>query len=265
MGIPCCLSHTSGTYTPAAVGPHPYTFNSQFVGVQVVSVRLSSGRSFPPSWWGPALLLSLGALPVRSSGLSGTLVDLPGSLLCLLPGYRSSSSQFPVVWLVLLLPSLRPYTRSLFGLLAVPPFFSLRARHCVLSWTLGFSIPLPINSSWAPLSRFSSSAASSSPRYSRWRLDPAFLLLWCASSSSLSRLVSCFCFLGWLFRAFSKFRGFLSSFSDLGFCRSQSCLGLQLFLVFLSFPLLGFPFTSSPCGVSRLLMWSLFLSVPRFL
>ena len=32
MGIPCCLSRTSGTYTPAAVGPHPYTFNSQFVG-----------------------------------------------------------------------------------------------------------------------------------------------------------------------------------------------------------------------------------------
>ena len=53
-----------------------------------VSVRLSSGRSFPPSWWGPALLLSLGALPVRS-GLSGALVDLPGSLLFLLPGYRS--------------------------------------------------------------------------------------------------------------------------------------------------------------------------------
>ena len=43
---------------------------------------------------------------------------------------------------------------------------SLRARRCVLSLTLGFSIPLPINSSWASLSWFSSSAASSSPRYS---------------------------------------------------------------------------------------------------
>ena len=32
VGIPCCLSRTSGTYTPAAVGPHPCTFNSQFVG-----------------------------------------------------------------------------------------------------------------------------------------------------------------------------------------------------------------------------------------
>ena len=65
---------------------------------------------------------SSSAFPWRPSGLSGALVGLPGSLLCLPPGYRSSSSQFPVVWLVLLLPSLRPYTRPLFGLLAVPPF-----------------------------------------------------------------------------------------------------------------------------------------------
>ena len=35
VGIPCCLSCTSGTYTPAAVVPHPFTFNSQFVGIQV--------------------------------------------------------------------------------------------------------------------------------------------------------------------------------------------------------------------------------------
>ena len=33
----------------------------------------------------------------------------------------------------------------------------------------------------------------------------------------------------------------------------------------MSFPLLGFSLTSSHCGVSRLLTWSLFLSVPRFL
>ena len=63
----------------------------------------------------------------------------------------------------------------------------------------------------------------------------------------------------------SRFQGFISSFSDLGFSRSQSGLGLQLFLVFLSFPLLGFPVISSPCGVSRFPTWSLFLSVPRFL
>ena len=82
------------------------------------------------------------------------------------------------------------------------------------------------------------------------------LLLWGASSYSLSRLVSCFCFLGRLFRQFSWFQGFLSYFSDLVFCRSQSCLGLQWFLVFLSIPLLGFSVTSSHCGVSHLLTWS---------
>ena len=87
--------------------------------------------------------------------LSEALVGLPGSLLCLPPGYGSSSSQFPVVWLVLLLPSLRPCTRPLFGLLAVPPFLPSRSRRCVLSLTLGFSVPLPVSSSWAPLSRFS--------------------------------------------------------------------------------------------------------------
>ena len=45
------------------------------VAYLLVSLRFCDGslpvRSFPPSWWGPALLLSLGALPVRSSGLSG--------------------------------------------------------------------------------------------------------------------------------------------------------------------------------------------------
>ena len=141
-------------------------------------------------------------------------------------------------------------------------FFSQGSSLCA-SWTLGFSIPLPIPSSWAPLSRFSSSAAFSSPRYSRWRLDPAFLLLWCAFSYSLSRLVSCFCFLGRLFRTLSKFQDFLSSFLPL--VSVGLSLGLQLFLVFLSFPLLGFPVTSSHCGVSHFLTWSLFLSVPRFL
>ena len=88
-------------------------------------------------------------------------------------------------------------------------FFS-QSLSLYASWTLEFLIPLPFPSSWAPLSQFSSSAASSSPRYSWWRLDPAFLLLWCASSYSLSRLVFCFCFLGRLFRALSRFRGFLS-------------------------------------------------------
>ena len=101
------------------------------------------------------LWFSLGALPVRSSGLSGALVGLPGSLLCLPPGYGSSSFSVPCGWLVLRLPSLRPFARPLFDLLAVPPFLPSGSRRCVLSLTLGFSVPLPVSSSWAPLSRCS--------------------------------------------------------------------------------------------------------------
>ena len=128
--------------------------------------------------------------------LSRALVGLPGSLLCLQPGYRSSSFQFTVVWLVLRLPSLQPYTRPLFGLLAVPQFLLSGSRRCVFSLTLGFSVPLPVSSSWAPLSRFSSSAASSSPGYSLWLLDPAFVLLLGASSYSLLAACLLFLFLG---------------------------------------------------------------------
>ena len=56
--------------------------------------------------------------------LSGALVALPGSLLFILPGFGSLSSQFPVVGLVLcFLPcGLHPVSLSLFGLLAVPQF-----------------------------------------------------------------------------------------------------------------------------------------------
>ena len=61
------------------------------------------------------------------------------------------------------------------------------------------------------------------------------------------------------------FRGFLSCFSGLSIGRSPTCFGLELFLGFLSFRLLGFPVLSSPCGVLRLTTLSLFLSVPRFL
>ena len=63
--------------------------------VSLSSCEVIPVRSFPPSWWGPALLVSLGALPVRYSGLSGALVGLPGSLLCLLPGYGSSYFSVP--------------------------------------------------------------------------------------------------------------------------------------------------------------------------
>ena len=56
---------------------------------------------FPTFLVGSSSFALLDALPVRSFGLSGALVALPISLLCLLPGYRSLPSQFPVVWLVL--------------------------------------------------------------------------------------------------------------------------------------------------------------------
>ena len=220
---------------------------------------------FPTFLVGSSSFASLDALPVRSSGLSGALVALPGSLLCLLPGYRSLSSQFPVVWLVLcFLPCGPAPGLSLFCLLAVHPFLlSQFVAVCFPGlWVSLFLCRLP-----RPGLLFLGSRHLQLPPpwFSRWRLDPTFLLLWCASSYSLSRLVSCFCFLGRLFREFSWFQGFLSSFSALGFYRSQSCLGLQWFLVFLSIPLLGFSVDSSLCGVSRLLTWSLFLSVPRFL
>ena len=79
---------------------------------------------FPTFLVGSSSFASLVALPVRSSGLSGALVALPGSLLCLLPGFSSLSSQFPVVGLVLcFLPCGPAPGLSLFGLLAFPRFF----------------------------------------------------------------------------------------------------------------------------------------------
>ena len=64
-------------------------------------------------------------------------------------------SQFPVVSLVLRLPSMRPYARPLFGFLAVPLFLPSGFRQCVLSFPLGFYVSLPVDSSWSPLARFS--------------------------------------------------------------------------------------------------------------
>ena len=62
-----------------------------------VSVRLSYSSLFPTFLVGSSSSAFPGTLPAHSSGLSGALVGLPGSLLCLPPGYRSLSSQFPVV------------------------------------------------------------------------------------------------------------------------------------------------------------------------
>ena len=125
---------------------------------------------FPTFLVGSGSFASLDVLPVRSSGLSGALIALPGSLLCLLPGFRSLSSQFPVVGLVLcFLPCGPAPGLSLFGLLAVPPF--LLSRFVAVS--LGFSIPwqFPRPGLLFPGSR---NLQLPPPWYSRWHLDPAF-------------------------------------------------------------------------------------------
>ena len=183
---------------------------------------------FPTFLVGSSSFALLDALPVRSSGLSGALVALPGSLLCLLPGFRSLSSQFPVVGLVLcFLPCGPAPGLSLFGLLAVPPFLLSRfVAVCFAGlWISLFPGRLPCPGLLFPGSR---NLQLPSPWYSRWHLDPAF----CSSGvlhPAISRLVSCFCFLGRLFRQFSWFQGFLSYFSDLVFCRSQYLFPLRCF------------------------------------
>ena len=129
---------------------------------------------FPTFLVGSGSFVSLDVLPVRSSGLSGAFVALPGSLLCILPGFRSLSSQFPVVGLVLcFLPCGPAPGLSLFGLLAVPPF--------LLSWFVAVCFPglwvslfpgsLPRPGLLFPGSR---NLQLPPPWYSRWHLDPAF-------------------------------------------------------------------------------------------
>ena len=115
----------------------------------------------------------------------------------------------PCGWVGALLPSLRPAPGlSLFGLLAVPPF--LLSRFLAVCFPgLWVSLFPGSSSSWAPLSRFSYSTASSSVVLAV-ASGSCLLLLWGASSYSLSHLVSCFCFLQRLFRLFSWFQGFLS-------------------------------------------------------
>ena len=82
---------------------------------------------FPTFLVGSGSFASLDVLPVHSSGLSGAFVALPGSLLCILPGFGSLSSQFPVVGLVLcFLPCGPAPGLSLYGLLAVSPFLLSR-------------------------------------------------------------------------------------------------------------------------------------------
>ena len=77
-------------------------------------------------------------------------------------------------WVGALLPSLRPCTRSL-SLWPVGcfPVSSVTLRSCVLSWSLGFSIPwqFPRPGLLFPGSR---TLPLPLPWYSLWHLDPAF-------------------------------------------------------------------------------------------
>ena len=167
--------------------------------VSLRSVRLSSGLLFPTFLVG----YSSSAFPwcpsspffwfVRGVGWSSWLSPLPSARLWIVVfsvpcGLVGASATFPA--------ALHPASLCPIGCSTAS---SLGARRCVLSLTLGFSIPLPVSSSWALLSRFLSSAAYSSPRYSLWLLDPAFLLLLCASSSSLLAACLWFLFLGTAF------------------------------------------------------------------
>ena len=105
-----------------------------------VSFRFSSGRSFPPSWWGPALLL-------RWTSFQSVLLVCPGCSLLFL----ALSSSFCQVLVRCLLSSLwlgwcsASFPAALHPVSLWPvgcsPVSSVTVRSCVLSWSLGFSIP----------------------------------------------------------------------------------------------------------------------------
>ena len=133
-----------------------------------------SGRSFPPSWWGPALLLHwtyfqsiLLVCPGRSLlFLALSSAFCPVLVRCLLSslwlGWCSAS--FPA--------ALHPVSLSLWPV-GCFPVSSVTLRSCVLSWSLGFSIPwqFPRPGLLFPGSR---TLQLPPPWYSRWHLDPAF-------------------------------------------------------------------------------------------
>ena len=134
------------------------------------------------------------------------------------------SSQFPVVGLVLcFLPcGLHPVSLSLACWL-FPSFFCHSSWLCAFLVS-GFLYSLAVSLSWAPLSRFSYSTASSSVVL-RWHLDPAF----CSSGVLHPTLTSglLFLFLATAFPTVQLVPRFSLFLSDLVFCSSRSCLGLQ--------------------------------------
>ena len=135
------------------------------VGCLFVSLRFLRG-------WRPVVALSrlrggvqIFCFPVAPSqsvlpALSGSLGGLPGSLLCLPPGYGSSCFHGSLWFgLVLQLPSMRVLRSASLRSLGCSTVSYLGSRRYGLSSTLVFSVTLPVGSSWAPLSRFSWSRA----------------------------------------------------------------------------------------------------------
>ena len=125
-------------------------------------------------------------------------------------------------WVGALLPSLRPCTRSL-SLWPVGcfPVSSVTLRSCVLSWSLGFSIPwqFPRPELLFPGSR---TLPLPLPWYSRWHLDPAF----CSSRVLHPTLSHVFATAFPTVQLVPRF-SLLLTFLTLFFYGSQSCLGLQ--------------------------------------
>ena len=177
---------------------------------------------------GSGSFASLDVLPVRSSGLSGAFVALPGSLLFILPGFGSLSSQFPVVGLVLCsLPCGPAPGISLFGLMAVPPFLLSRfVAVCFPGlWVSLFPGSFLVLGSSFPVLVFYSFLLRGT-RGGIWFLPSAPLGCFIQLSLTSGLL---FLFLATAFPTVQLVPRFLSYFSDLVFCSSQSCLGLQWF------------------------------------
>ena len=193
------------------------------VGCLFVSRRFLRG-------WLPVVALSrlrggvqLFCFPVAPSqsvlpALSGALGGLPGSLLCLPPGYGSSCFHGSLWFgLVLQLPSMRALRLASLRPLGGSTVSYLGSRRYGLSSTLVFSVTLQVGSSWAPPSSFSWSRAFLQTGVVSLLNGPALgVLLGASSSSPLAAWPLCL-FLG-------------------GFSRPSVCYGVSLLFFWTSYP-----------------------------
>ena len=182
---------------------------------------------FPTFLVGSGSFASLDVLPVRSSGYPGhSLLFLAlSSSFCQVLVHCLLSSLW-LGWCSASFPAACTRSLSLFGLLAVPQFLLSRFLAVCFPglWVSLFPGSFLVLGSSFPVLVFYSFLLRGT-RGGIWILPSAPL----GCFIPLSRLVSCFCFLRRLFRLFSWCQGFFSYFSDLVFCSSQSCLGLQWF------------------------------------